>query len=109
MKLPDRAFLLNLAGAVILIAGVAMALAVHRRGDSQPPDDDDAVDAHPSAPLALQDSKRLSSELEQNWGKLGNLSFSNFSGDPRQLSLAVLGISVVAGLGCFFVADRLDQ
>ncbi len=100
---------LNLAGALILLGGILAAFVIHRQAGGPPPDDD-AIDAHPSAPLALRDSKKLSAGLEQNWGKLGNLSFSNFGGDhPQALSLLVLGISAGLGLGCLFAADRLDR
>jgi len=107
----NRPLLLNLAGALILLAGVSGAFVLHRQGVNATLEDD-SVDEHPEAPLSIQDSKRLSAAMEQNWGKAGSLGFSGLVsavGDRGHWPLILLGISAVAGLSCFFVADRLER
>ena len=110
MKL-DRACFVNLAGAIVLIAGISMAFAIHRQAGGTPPDNE-GVDDRPSAPLELRDSKRLSQEMERNWGSLGKWrspSLGKMAANPQRLAFIVLGGSVLIGLGCFFLADRLDR
>ena len=107
----DRACLLNLAGALVLVAGISMAFAIHRQSGGTPPEDE-GVDEHPSAPLELRDSKRLSLEMERNWGSLGKWrspSLGKAAANPQRLAFIVLGWSVLLGMCCFFLADRLDR
>ncbi|XHR30852.1 MAG: hypothetical protein ACFUZC_09855 [Chthoniobacteraceae bacterium] len=107
----NRPLFLNLAGALILLAGISGAFVLHRQGANAAPEDD-SIDERPDAPLSIQDSKRLSAAMEQNWGKAGNLGFSSLAdavGNRAHWPLILLGISAVAGLSCFFVADRLER
>jgi len=114
MKIPhhfslNRQVFLNLMGLGILLAGISAAVFIHCRGEEQPleqavPDGGWERDGT----LSPQDSKRLSADIERTWGKFGNLMFSH-SGEellhPKQVSLIILGGSLLVALGCFYVAD----
>lgn len=105
----NRQAFLNFLGLVVLLGGISASVFIHCQGEN-PPMDQVASDGESDrdGTLSLQDSKRLSGDIERTWGKLGTMSFSHWTEGlrhPQQVSILILTGSLLVAFGCFFVAD----
>ena len=105
-----RATALKLLGLLILLAGLGSALFIWRAQDRLDRQDTAGEDADmAAAPLAPEDSRRYTHDVEQYYGKTGLLADEWtrwFEGLAHGKSLAkTIGVlSLVAAGGCFLVA-----
>ena len=100
--------LLNLAGAIVLLAGYTGAVLVWRAQDRLEQPDAAAAEA---APLPLLDSRRDSQQVELNFGKSGllierALEWLESLTHGRRLAKTLIVLSSAAAIGCFVAAGR---
>jgi|CZKM01.1.fsa_nt_gi hypothetical protein len=101
---------LNLLGLVVLLAGFGSAIVIWQAQDRIDRQNRDGGNADTgAAPLAPEDSRRYTHDVEQYYGETGLLADKWtrwFEGLAHGKSLAktIAGLSVVAASGCFLSA-----
>ncbi len=103
---------LRILGVVAMLIGLGIAAAIYRHGQAQARIQEQAEEQNDGG-NSIEDSKRLSQEMEMNWGKLGLLGekLSRMAGEweqPIPLAIGVATVSILACAGCFFAASQWD-
>jgi hypothetical protein len=102
---------LNLAGLLILIAGLTSAAFIWRAHQNDIEKEDEQL-ANPAAPLALSDSRKQSRQIEIYYGKTGVL-FERWSeklqtlSHGKPLAKVIVVVSLITAASCFLTATRV--
>lgn len=103
---------LNLLGVLVLLFGLGSAVNIYRRGQENAKNQEMSEDE--DSTLSPVDSKRLSRDMEMNWGKLGLLTEKAFLladewKKPKPLAITVGAMSILIGGGCFLAARWVSR
>ncbi len=109
-KKVNLALCLNLAGAVILLAGVSLATWIYVGAENA---SEAALGYENGYPINPGDSKQYQRDMELYGGK-ANLLADEFRRwlagwfQGKSLAVIVAGASLLVSLGCFYGADRVS-
>jgi len=98
----------------VLFAGVLIAGATYWQGTHRQAVDESATNDYEDGTVSVEDSKRLSRDVEMTWGKLAvlNQKFSHLADEleePQSLAIIVLVVSGgVSGI-CFYLAREVSD